>query len=71
MIRLLIVLVIIALSLKMLSGMLYKEKEVTAPEDTMIGAAYEPYTKAQQFSEEDYEKALDEKLERLEEKIDQ
>ena len=70
MIRLLIVLIIVALSLKILSGMLIGEDETVAPEDTMVGEAYEPYTRAQQFSEEEYEKALEEKRKELDKKID-
>ena len=70
MIRLLIALVIVALSLKILSGMLNKEVETRAPEDAVLGEAYEPYTRAQKFSEEDYEKALDAKREALDKQID-
>lgn len=75
MIRLLLALIIVALLLSAVSRMLEREETPTgqeaptAPEDTMIGAAYEPYTKAQQFSE-DYDKALDEKRKALDEQID-
>ena len=70
MIRLLIVLLIVALSLKMLSGMLGVGDESKAPEEAALGEAYEPYQRAQQFSEEDYENALDAKRENLDEQID-
>jgi len=70
MIRLLIALIIVALSLKMLSGMFDNEDETRAPEDSILGEAYEPYERAQQFSEEDYEKALDAQREALDKKID-
>jgi hypothetical protein len=70
MIRLLIVLLIVALSLKMLSGMLTEEEQPRAPEDALLGEAYEPHQRAQQFSEEDYEEALDVKRDKLDEQID-
>lgn len=70
MIRLLIALLIVALSLTMLSRMLSKEVATQVPEDTMIGEAYEPYTRAQRFSEEEYEEALDKQREDFDKQID-
>ena len=70
MIRLLIVLLIVALSLKMLSGMFVEEEAAPAPEDAALGEAYEPYQRAQQFSEEEYEDALDAKRKNLDDQID-
>lgn len=70
MIRLLIALLIVALLLNTLSKMLPDEEANTAPEDTIVGAAYEPYERAQKFSEEDYIEALDKKREDLDKQID-
>jgi hypothetical protein len=70
MIRLLIALLIVALALNYLSKMLPNEEANRAPEDTIVGAAYEPYKRAQNFSEEEYEEALDLKREDLDKQID-
>ena len=73
MIRLLIALVIVALLLTKVSEMLGTKSDSEtppSPEETIVGKAYEPYTRAQQFSEEDYEEALDAKRKNLEERID-
>ena len=40
-----------------------------AMEETIIGAQFEPYTRSKNFSE-DYEQALDQKREDLDEQID-
>lgn len=70
MIRLLIALIIVALLLTKLSGMLNEEVAGQAPEDTILGEAYEPYTRAQQFSDEGYEDALDAQQEKRDKQID-
>lgn len=71
MIRLLIVLIVIALSLKMLSGMLLKDEAGQVSEDAPVAEAYEPYARAQNFSEEEYDEALDAQREDLDKQIDQ
>jgi hypothetical protein len=68
MIRLLIAFIIVALLLTAVSRMLGKEA-ASAPEDTIVGDAYEPYVKAQNFNDE-YEQALGEKRNDLDEQID-
>lgn len=73
MIRLILALVIVALLLMKLSemfGAAGASEDPASPEESMIGAAYEPYTKAQKFSEEDYEKALQKQREEMDKKID-
>jgi len=72
MIRLLIALIIVALLLTKVSSMFDQDErnaEASAPEDTIVGSAYEPYTRAQQFSE-DFPDELDQKREELDKKID-
>lgn len=72
MIRLLIVVLIIALSLTMIMRKMEGDTPRDAPsspEDTMIGRQLDPLNKAQQFSE-DYGDALDEQRKDLDEAID-
>ena len=71
MIRLFLALLIVALLLKVVSGMLNEgeHKGAQSPEDTIVGAAYEPYTKAQQF-DDNWDKALDAQRKDLDKQID-
>jgi ABC-type phosphate transport system substrate-binding protein len=73
MIRLLLALLIVALLLTAVSRMqgLQQSQQETPPdpEETIVGSQLAPYNKAQQFSE-DYENALQEKREELDEQID-
>ncbi len=70
MIRLLIALLIVALSLNYLSKMVSGKENPRPPEDAILGEAYEPYQRAKQFSEEDYGEALDQKRANLDKQID-
>jgi hypothetical protein len=72
MIRLLIALIIVALLLTKVSQMLggAKSEDPRAPEEAILGEAYEPYTRAQQFSDKDYEEALDKQRAEMDKKID-
>ena len=68
MIRLLIVVLIIALSLSMIVKKMEREAPAS-PEETIIGSQLEPLNKAEQFSE-DYEDALSDKRKDLDKQID-
>lgn len=75
MIRLLLALVIVALLLTKVSEMLgtgtrENPDSPPSPKDTIVDKAYEPYTRAQQFGDKDYEEALDAKRKSLDEQID-
>ena len=71
MIRLLIGLLIVALSLKYLSGLVTEERKTPEiAEDVESGEPYDPYLRAQKFGDEDYDKALEAKRESLDEQID-